>query len=167
MSLENFENEISEIFRVHIRAIKIHAYLWIYSFNALHFWNREKICYKFHVYSFHFWWEMSKLQLVWLEVEDEVFRTCFSLHIYCFVCINGCIATPVVEARACNLWDLGSSPSGTLFIFHIFIFWFLLFLEGDGPLWAWLVFVFASWPPYWLMAPLAQVFFVFLFISFS
>ena len=65
---------------------------------------------------------MRKLQLVGLEVKDEVIVARFALYIYCFTYVNGCIATPVVEARACNLWDLGSSPSGTLFIFHIFIF---------------------------------------------
>ena len=69
------------------------------------------------------------------EVEDEVvFRTHFALHIYCFICINGCIATPVIEACVCNLWDLSSSPSGTLFIFHIFIFSdFGCFWQALGP----------------------------------
>ena len=78
---------------------------------------------------------MSKLQLVWLEAEDEVFRTRFALHIYCFICINEYIATPVVEARACNLWDLGSSPSGILFsFFHIFLTLFVFFGRRWAPL---------------------------------
>ena len=91
-------------------------------------------CYKFHVYSFHFWWEMSKLQLVWLEVEDEFFRVHFILYIYCFAYINRRIATPVVEARSCNLWDLGSIPSGTLLQFSCcFCNSGLFCLAGAGP----------------------------------
>ena len=77
---------------------------------------------------------MGKLQMVWLEVEDEVFMARFALHIYCFTCINECIATPVVETHACNIWDLGSSPSGTIFIFHIFMFSdFGCFWQALGP----------------------------------
>ena len=52
---------------------------------------------------------------------------CFALYIYWFTYVNRCIATPVIEARACNLWDLGSSPSGTLLIFFIF-FCFVTFV---------------------------------------
>ena len=69
----------------------------------------------------------------------------FALHIYCFICINRCIATPVVEARACNLWDLGSSPNGTLFIFfHILLFYFLCFWQALGLFGPGLFLIFAS-----------------------
>ena len=137
----------------------------IYNFNVLHFWNREKICYKFHVYSFHFWWEMSKLQLVWLEVEDEVIRARFVLHIYWFAYVNRCIATLVVEARACNLWDLGSSPNGTLLIFSHFAFLIFVFLASAGPLWAWLVFfIFLLANPLQAVCTPGPSLFIFLFI---
>ena len=140
-----------------------------YSFNALHFWNRAKIFYKFHIYNFYFCWDLNKLQLVWLEVEYEVFRVRFALYIYFFAYVNGCIVASVVEARTCNLWDLVSSPSGTLLHFsHIFIF--DLFLFGRRwALWAWLILFFwlidshtGSWHP------LAQLYlFVYLFHFFS
>ena len=52
----------------------------------------------------------------------SVFRACFALHIYHFSYINGCLATQVVEARACDYRDLGSSPSDTLLFFHFFLF---------------------------------------------
>ena len=87
---------------------------------------------------------MSKLQLVWMEVEDEVFRARFALYIYCFAYVNRCIVVPLVEARACNLWDLGSSPSGTLFIFSYFYFSDFVFLASVGPFGPGFIFVFTS-----------------------
>ena len=140
-----------------------------YSCNALHFWNREEICYEFHVYNFHFCWDLNKLQLVWLEVEDEVIRARSVSYIYCFAYVNECIATPVVEARACNLWDLGSSPSGTLSIFHTFLYSDFLFFAGRwaslGPFY----FYFYWLTPCSIYTPLAQfiLFSYFYFILFS
>ena len=64
------------------------------------------------------------------EAEHEVdLRNIFTIYIYGLIYISGCISTPVVEARACDYRDLGSSPSGTLlgffFIFLTFsdLFW--------------------------------------------
>ena len=52
--------------------------------------------------------------------------TWFLSYICCFVYMNGCIATPVVKRVPVNIWDLGSSPSGTLLLVfltfsHIFV----------------------------------------------
>ena len=82
---------------------------------------------------------MSKLQLVWLEIEDEVIRARFVSYIYGFAYVNGCIATLVVEARTCNLWDLSSSPSGTLLFF---VFYFLHHSDFYAGVWASLGFAF-------------------------
>ena len=49
-----------------------------------------------------------------------IIRSYFVLYVYVFYSNPGCIATPVVEARACNLWDMGSSPSDTLLLTTIF-----------------------------------------------
>ena len=110
---------------------------------------------------------MNKLQLVWLEVEDEVFRARFALYIYYFAYVNGCIATSVVEARVCNLWDLGSSPSGTLWLLFFTCFTFLTFLAGR---WAslglaYFLFLIAN-PLFHLYVPGPIYFILFFIISF-
>ena len=109
---------------------------------------------------------MSKLQMVWLEVEHEVFRVRFSLHIYCFVCTNGCIAIQVVVAPACNLWDLGSSLSGTLLIFSTFLLSDFLFFAGRWASLGPFCFYFYLLTPYFTYTPLAQFVLFYFFISF-
>ena len=92
----------------------------------------------------------------------SVIRAHFVLYIYCFVYINGCIATPVVRQRAFHAKGVGSSPSAAIFP-HFFIFF--LFLSHNrcaGPQQLGLV-IFASLPPSWLfLTPLAQFYFLFL-----
>ena len=104
----------------------------------MHFRNCEEICYKFLVYNFHFCWDLNKIQRLWLGVRLKMkFRpwTCLLSYICCFDYINGCIATPVVEARACDYRDLGSSPSGTLLDFsYFFTFLTFLFYSAGPPL---------------------------------
>ena len=83
--------------------------------------------------------------MVWLGVMLKMrymHRIGFAIYIYGFIQANECIATPVVEARACNLRDLGSSPSGTLLIFFFIFLHSDSFLAGAGlHLWALCFFV--------------------------
>ena len=81
-----------------------------------------------------------------------------------FFYMNGCIATPVVKRAPVNLWDLGSSPSGTHFVF-LHIFHFLTFLQGAWAFGPFCVF-FTNEPPCLLMHPWPNLFYFLYFIYF-
>ena len=141
MSLENFGIKVSEIFRVQIRANKIHVCLWSIILMLYISETVRKFATSF-MFSFLLRFEWDTELLAGREIEDEVgLRNMFTICIYCLIYINVCIATTVVEARSCNQRDLGSSPSGTLLDFFIF-FDILTFLFWQG--WAWVSLAFCT-----------------------
>ena len=107
------------------------------------------------------WWSYSFQNLLGKEEYKVGLLTCFQIYIYGFVLMNGCIATPVVKRAPVNLWDLGSSPSGTLlFIYHLFFCFSNRYM--GLPLSAFHFFYFCFLIPCRLSAPLAQFLFYFL-----
>ena len=96
----------------------------------------------------------------------SVMRARFVSYIYCFVYINKCIATTVVKRAPVNQWDLGSSPSGTLFSFSHFLTFSDLFVCMRWALWAWLFFLFCWLTPPACLCTSGPFIFIYLFILF-
>ena len=72
LSSESFKFELSEKVRSEFGTIRNSHSSLIHSLWYLYGWIRVTKWSNFHVYIFANGWEMIKLQILWLEVEDEV-----------------------------------------------------------------------------------------------
>ena len=134
--VENFIFELSEKIRFQFRASKINLQLWLlaYMIYMVGFVRKNGITFMFTFSILVERWGSCRLSGWGVRLKMK-FRswTWFVTCIYCFILINGCIATPMVRQRAGDQEGVGSTPSALPFVIFILFFHFFASLQRLGP----------------------------------